>query len=408
MRFKILFAALTACFAFYLIADPSIGESQQPPFGKGQPDPNAGGGFGKKGKGGAAADPNAPTGGKKGGKGGGFGGQQDPNTVFDAWYGGKGKDAIVIADLKFPAPQDLTFWLDQNAIKDGKVTRDQFAKYWAAKPELQQQMREAGIGKGGKKGKGGPPDAGGTDKGGGFDFAGKKGGKKKDYDEDRAAQEFARYDTNKDGKLDEKEIENVGRPFKDVWTKFDANKNSTIELDEWKEYKKARAVGLDGFMGKGDATTKKDGPGFGTVDIAEDFSRPVVWALGKLPAGMPDWFAKIDQYPADGQISLYEWRKAGKTEAEFIALDKNEDGYLTIEEIYRQFVKTPPRKVEVASATPTKGGEDDPDDGDEETEGGIVREPLPMRTPVVTKTETPVDKGEATGKKGKKGKKGMN
>ncbi len=60
--------------------------------------------------------------------------------------------------------------------------------------------------------------------------------------------------------------------------------------------------------------------------------RVVVYRAGKLPKGLPDWFEKLDT-DRDGQVSLAEWRADGKSLEEFKAMDLNDDGLLTPEEV---------------------------------------------------------------------------
>jgi len=60
-------------------------------------------------------------------------------------------------------------------------------------------------------------------------------------------------------------------------------------------------------------------------------AKPVAIRYGKLPKGLPDWFATLDS-DKDGQIGLYEWRRGNRPTAEFLALDLNNDGLLTAEE----------------------------------------------------------------------------
>jgi Ca2+-binding EF-hand superfamily protein len=55
---------------------------------------------------------------------------------------------------------------------------------------------------------------------------------------------------------------------------------------------------------------------------------------GGLPTNLPAWFKELDK-DKDGQISLYEWRKGGKTGEEFRKYDLNEDGFVTPEEVLR-------------------------------------------------------------------------
>jgi hypothetical protein len=63
----------------------------------------------------------------------------------------------------------------------------------------------------------------------------------------------------------------------------------------------------------------------------EEEKRPLVHRPGKLPKGLPDWFARLDT-DGDGQIGLYEWRDSGRSLDEFRKLDRNGDGFITIEE----------------------------------------------------------------------------
>jgi len=99
--------------------------------------------------------------------------------------------------------------------------------------------------------------------------------------------------------------------------KWDANKNGTIELAEFIAYYKTRgAAPAD------------------PVKPPEEEKRAVVYRVGKLPKGLPAWFAQLDG-DKDGQVGLYEWKASGKSVAEFMALDHNGDGFLTVEEVLR-------------------------------------------------------------------------
>ena len=49
-------------------------------------------------------------------------------------------------------------------------------------------------------------------------------------------------------------------------------------------------------------------------------------------ADIPDWFEQLDT-DKDGQIGLYEWVKAGRSIDDFRLIDRNDDGFLTIEEV---------------------------------------------------------------------------
>jgi lysophospholipase L1-like esterase len=50
------------------------------------------------------------------------------------------------------------------------------------------------------------------------------------------------------------------------------------------------------------------------------------------PIPLPDWFRQLDT-DGDGQIGLYEWRASGRPLDEFQRLDRNQDGFLTADEV---------------------------------------------------------------------------
>ena len=77
----------------------------------------------------------------------------------------------------------------------------------------------------------------------------------------------------------------------------------------------------------------------------------MVYRAGKLPKELPAWFAQPDE-DKDGQVGLYEWKKAGRSIPEFEAMDLNGDGFITVEEALR-YAKMKAKNV--ASAAPTPG-----------------------------------------------------
>lgn len=66
----------------------------------------------------------------------------------------------------------------------------------------------------------------------------------------------------------------------------------------------------------------------------EETPKPTVYRFGKLPKEVPSWFEELDT-DKDGQVGLYEWRKAGRVTDDFVGMDQNGDGLLTAEEWIR-------------------------------------------------------------------------
>jgi hypothetical protein len=62
--------------------------------------------------------------------------------------------------------------------------------------------------------------------------------------------------------------------------------------------------------------------------------KPVAMRYGHLPKDLPEWFDKYD-IDKDGQIALWEWRKAGEDIAKFQEMDLNGDGLVTADELLR-------------------------------------------------------------------------
>jgi Ca2+-binding EF-hand superfamily protein len=96
-----------------------------------------------------------------------------------------------------------------------------------------------------------------------------------------------------------------------------------------------------------DSGSKGSQPMTQIIDQTEIDKGPVVYRAGKLPKELPDWFEKLDM-DKDGQISLYEWRKGGKSLAEFKLWDRNDDGLVTFDEVLR--------KLKMDRAFRSKGG----------------------------------------------------
>jgi Ca2+-binding EF-hand superfamily protein len=66
--------------------------------------------------------------------------------------------------------------------------------------------------------------------------------------------------------------------------------------------------------------------------------------------GLPRWFQALDR-DGDGQVSLHEWRTAGRSLDEFDRYDLNGDGMITAEEILRCLKSTDELKLNRGQAT---------------------------------------------------------
>src|SRR4051794_39149556 len=107
MRFKVLFAAITLSLAIYLVADPSVGQSQQRgPF---QAQPPGG------------ADPAQGQGKGKGKNKGMFG--MDAEGSFKRMANGA---EVITIDPNSMWTKGLAVWAEKNGVKDGKITKDQY------------------------------------------------------------------------------------------------------------------------------------------------------------------------------------------------------------------------------------------------------------------------------------------
>jgi Ca2+-binding EF-hand superfamily protein len=253
-------------------------------------------------------------GGPPGGGGRRFGG--DPNQFFDRLSGGK--DVIRRSELPDPRMQMMfDRWAERLGITNGEITRDQFTT-------MMQNFRGMRGGRNGANPGGGGPPGGGTAPGG-----------EGDRTAGWAEAMFRQLDQNGDGVLNYDEMPEALRAERDKW---DTDKNGLIDLNEFKAYFQARVQqflidrgGQGGFGWPGNGAD----PGQDSATPApEPEKRPVVYRFGNLPKELPAWFQQLDT-DQDGQIGLYEWKAAGRPIAEFLKMDRNSDGFLTVEEVLR-------------------------------------------------------------------------
>src|SRR5262249_10799801 len=106
--------------------------------------------------------------------------------------------------------------------------------------------------------------------------------------------------------------------------RWDMNKNGQIEFEEFKEFYKSYSAARASYGG-----------GYGEDQGYEEEKKKVTgWHVGNLPPELPSWFAQYDT-DKDGQVGLYEWKAAGRSVKEFVDMDTNGDGFLTVEEVMR-------------------------------------------------------------------------
>jgi hypothetical protein len=279
-----------------------------------------------------------------GGRPGGFGGRgngggfatTDPNERWTQMTGGRPvwrRSEITDPNLQ----RRFDFMAQMLGIGTGEITREQYLSLSA--------RRSAPGGAAVGAAASGQPGASNLQPGG---RPGPGGGLSPDA---IAEWRFRQMDLNGDGLLNYDEMDDTLRAERDRW---DTNKDGFIDLDEFKEYTQAR---IQQYQGNG-----QGGPpvGGGPMAILEEGTekRPSVYRPGKLPANLPAWFLQYDT-DGDGQIGLYEWKAAGQPVAQFEAMDRNGDGFLTPEEVLRT-VPAPARSgapnAPGGTASPGRGG----------------------------------------------------
>ncbi len=128
---------------------------------------------------------------------------------------------------------------------------------------------------------------------------------------------------------------------------------------------------------------------------SEEEAKPVALRYGKLPKGLPDWF-ESDDANKDGQVSLYEWLRAGKAIEEFAEMDLNRDNLLTADEYlrYRWLKEEEARLTAIMEGTARpavasgsgRGGRDD----------GSQRISLPGSSPDTSSSASDSDRGRSS------------
>lgn len=277
-------------------------------------------------------------GGLQGGGGGGFGGgggmmNLDPAERWNQMTGGK--DVWARAEVADPNQQRIFDWMARSLnITNGQITRQQFIDGSA---QMRQRFQQGGFGRGGGIG-GGPGGPGGAPQGGAAGPGGAQGGAGVFNPDAMVEIMFRRYDRNGDGVLNNDELPDNLKAERDKW---DANKDGLIDLAEFKEYMKGRMDQIRAEMSAaagapsaGGATGALPMLPTGPITPEEEPKKVVVYRAGKLPKELPPWFTQYDK-DGDGQIGLYEWKTTGLPLKQFTDMDRNGDGFVTVEEVLR-------------------------------------------------------------------------
>jgi hypothetical protein len=154
---------------------------------------------------------------------------------------------------------------------------------------------------------------------------------------------FVKLDRNSDGLLD---LDEMPEALLREYAYWDTNRNGFIEVEEYWAYYQGRLQGLSEGVASGMIELKgKQGGSSGSVvpipmDEVETEVRPAVYRAGSLLSGLPDFFLKLDT-DRDIQLGLYEWKRSGRPLKEFFDMDRNDDGFLTIEELTRHLNQQP-------------------------------------------------------------------
>jgi hypothetical protein len=142
---------------------------------------------------------------------------------------------------------------------------------------------------------------------------------------------FKHLDRDHDGYLTAAEISPALRADFKRW---DRNQDGWISPDEYRPYFAHR---LDRVYREWQQRSDRSLPPLALTLPEEE--RPRVIRAGNLPPGLPAWFEQLDT-DGDGQIALFEWRRAGWPLDEFAKLDLNDDGLLTPGEILKLLAVT--------------------------------------------------------------------
>jgi Ca2+-binding EF-hand superfamily protein len=270
-----------------------------------------------------------------GGRGGRSGMNRDPNERWNEYAGGK--DVWRRSEITDPNMQRrFDFIAQMVGSTNGEITRDQYMNMAAQRgrggftppgggaptpgaPAPSSTSTAAAPGQPGQPAAPGGPGGG-------------------NWMEGLIQARFRSYDQNGDGLLNNDEMPDSLKAERDKW---DTNHDGFIDLNEFKAYAQARIQEMQAERGAGGpgggwaGRGGPDAPAAPQIPLEDDEDkRPTVYRAGKLPKDLPAWFAQADT-DGDGQVGLYEWRAKGWPIEQFQKMDRNNDGFLTVEEVLR-------------------------------------------------------------------------
>ena len=180
-----------------------------------------------------------------------------------------------------------------------------------------------------------------------------------------------RFDANKDGKISRGEV-----PEGDLRKALDRMADK-YQLDPKKVYARSELEQILGITPSASSdSAAPSGSGRGRSRSRSE-SAPSSSATGSSASSarsyralvdLPDDYGKYDK-DGDGQVGLYEWPK--NRIAEFLALDKNGDGFLTVEELK----KPSPREAKKEEPKSPKPPDAPPPEENKPTEDSVQAKP---------------------------------
>jgi hypothetical protein len=136
-----------------------------------------------------------------------------------------------------------------------------------------------------------------------------------DQTQSAADKAFEQLDRNRDRVLSVEEQSSALRAGRVKW---DGDRDGTVTRGEYRAYFTGRVREWQADRNNGTTTS--------------GLARPAVYRAGKLPPDLPVWFARLDE-DSDAQVALFEWRGSGWPIEDFRRLDRNDDGFLTADEV---------------------------------------------------------------------------